>query len=239
MKKYILLSIAILTIPFKASAFSIFDGPIAVPAEKAYVLHQHRGDSGLPNIGEADVNTTMLVYTIQAQAVKSTEMFYIKDNQIHQFENSEWAIPISKMLTVALFEYILNTNAVTRLAFQDINIRQDFTLSGTTPYGPILNLDTHKFYFYITFYLTNEKTKKTLIKTIKFEKSDIDDNITADQYVDLTNIAINDIFAQLRPWLIEHLKIEKNKKAPPSLLSALKITSNKSNNSSKDTSPNN
>ncbi len=54
-------------------------------------------------------------------------------------------MPVSKMLTVATFEYILDHNIVNNLAFQDINIRQDFTLSGTTTYGPILDLDDKQF----------------------------------------------------------------------------------------------
>ncbi|RZP31351.1 hypothetical protein EXW66_09565, partial [Francisella tularensis subsp. holarctica] len=113
--------------------------------------------------------------------------------------------------TVATFEYILDHNIVNNLAFQDINIRQDFTLSGTTTYGPILDLDNKQFYFYITFYLKNEKTGFTKITTIKYHQKIPDDNIDANLYAEMTNTALTNIFSQLKPWLIENLKIQKHR----------------------------
>ncbi|MBD5784341.1 hypothetical protein IFN73_10520, partial [Francisella tularensis subsp. holarctica] len=132
-------------------AFSFFGEPVKVPEQKEYVIYsKHIESKPLPYTENADISTTLLVYNIQTQASTSTQMFYLKGNRLYTFKNSYWAMPVSKMLTVATFEYILDHNIVNNLAFQDINIRLDFTLSGTTTYGPILDLDNKQFYFYIT-----------------------------------------------------------------------------------------
>ncbi len=146
MKKYLLI-LTTLILPIQIFAFSLVGGPVKIPSEKQYIIYSNQLEqSALPNTKDAAIDTTLLVYNIQTQASKSTEMFYLKDNQLHNFKDSVWAIPVSKMLTVAIFEYLLDHNVVDSLAFQDINIRQDFTLSGTTPYGPIIDLDNNKFF---------------------------------------------------------------------------------------------
>ncbi|AEI35983.1 MULTISPECIES: hypothetical protein [Francisella] len=210
MKKYIILFTILL--PFQLLAFSIFGDPLELPAQKQYVIYNQEMESKkLPDTGDAYINTTLLIYNIQTQASKSTQMFYIKGNRLYTFKNSEWALPVSKMLTVATFEYILDNNIVKNLAFQDINIRQEFTLSGTTTYGPILDLDNKQFFFYITFYLKNERTGYTDIKTIKYHHKIDSDNITPDSYAEMTNKALVHIFSQLKPWLLENLEKEKHK----------------------------
>ncbi|MBK2357479.1 hypothetical protein [Francisella hispaniensis] len=210
MKKYLLLTI--LFLPLQSFAFSFFGDPVKVPEQKEYVIYSKQMESKpLPDTENADISTTLLVYNIQTQASTSTQMFYLKGNRLYTFKNSSWAMPVSKMLTVATFEYILDHNIVNNLAFQDINIRQDFTLSGTTTYGPILDLDNKQFYFYITFYLKNEKTGFTKITTIKYHQKIPDDNIDANLYAEMTNTALTNIFSQLKPWLIENLKIQKHR----------------------------
>lgn len=216
MKKYLLI-LTTLILPIQIFAFSLVGDPVKIPGEKQYIIYSNQLEqSALPNTKDASIETTLLVYNIQTQASKSTEMFYLKDNQLHNFKDSVWAIPVSKMLTVAIFEYLLDNNVVDSLAFQDINIRQDFTLSGTTPYGPIIDLDNNQFLFYITFYLKNEETGETKIKTIKYQKKLTSDNVSADIYAKLTNQALRNILKDLKPWLIDNLKIqkEKNKKMP-------------------------
>ncbi|MFV9972397.1 MAG: hypothetical protein AB8V06_05755 [Francisella endosymbiont of Hyalomma asiaticum] len=209
MKKYLLLSI--LFLPLQSSAFSFFGAPVKVPEQKEYVIYSKQIESKpLPDTKNADISTTLLVYNIQTQASTSTQMFYLKGNHLYTFKNSSWAMPVSKMLTVATFEYILDHNIVNNLAFQDINIRQDFTLSGTTTYGPILDLDDKQFYFYITFYLKNEKTGFTKITTIKYHQKIPDDKVDANLYAQMTNTALINIFSQLNPWLIKNLKIQKH-----------------------------
>ncbi|APC91285.1 MULTISPECIES: hypothetical protein [Francisella] len=210
MKKYLLLSIFFL--PLQSFAFSFFGSPVKVPEQKEYVIYSKQIESKpLPDTENAIISTTLLVYNIQTQASISTQMFYLKGNQLYTFKNSSWAMPVSKMLTVAAFEYILDHNIVNNLAFQDINIRQDFTLSGTTTYGPILDLDNKQFYFYITFYLKNEKTGFTKITTIKYHQNVADDKLNANTYAEMTNTALTNIFSQLKPWLIENLKIQKHR----------------------------
>lgn len=219
MKKYLLIILITILLPFELMAFSLVGDPVKVPKEKQYIIYSQKIEKkSLPNTKDATLDATLLVYNIQTQATKSTEMFYIKDNQLHSFGDSVWAIPVSKMLTVAVFEYLLDNNIVDNLAFQDINIRQDFTLSGTTPYGPIINLDNEQFSFYITFYLKNEKTSMTTIKTIKYKQSLESDTITPVIYAKLTNKALAHILRELKPWLVKNIKIEKekNKKAPVS-----------------------
>ncbi|QIV94900.1 hypothetical protein [Allofrancisella frigidaquae] len=223
MKKYLLVLLALI-IPAHIFAFSLLGGPIKVPEEKQFVIYNKQLEkTGLPDVEKADVNTTLLVYNIQTQAVKSTSMFYIQGNQLHTFENNVWAIPVTTMLTVAVFEYILDNNIVSNLAFQNVNIRQDFTLSGTTPYGPVIDLDEQQFYFYITFYLKNERNSETKIKTIKYKQPIASDDITANNYVDLTNDALKHILLELKPWLVHNLKAQiiehaKNNNPAPTLI---------------------
>ncbi|ALB01884.1 hypothetical protein ACH24_04320 [Francisella persica ATCC VR-331] len=210
MKKYLLL--IILFLPLQSFAFSFFGAPVKVPEQKEYVIYSKKIESKpLPDTKNANISTTLLVYNIQTQTSTSTQMFYLKGNRLYTFKNSYWAMPVSKMLTVATFEYILDHNIVNNLAFQDINIRQDFTLSGTTTYGPILDLDDKQFYFYITFYLKNEKTGFTKITTIKYHQKIPDDKVDATLYAQMTNTALINIFSQLKPWLIKNLKIQKHK----------------------------
>lgn len=209
MKKYLLI---IILLPVQIYAFSLVGGPIDVPKQREYIFYNKEMETkSLPNVKDADIDTTLLVYSIQTQISKATQMFYIKGNEIHTFKNSSWAIPVSKMLTVAIFEYLLDHNVVNSLAFQDINIRQDFTLSGTTPYGPVLDLDNNQFFFYITFYLKNEKNGETKIKTIKYRHEVSSDQVSANEYAELTSTGLSYILAQLRPWLIKNLKVQKNK----------------------------
>ncbi|QIV95662.1 hypothetical protein EDC55_10810 [Allofrancisella inopinata] len=211
MKKY-LLFLSALIIPAYTFAFSLLGGPIKVPEEKQFVIYNKQLEkTELPNVKKADVNTTLLVYNIQTQAAKSTSMFYIQGNQLHTFENNVWAIPVTTMLTVSVFEYILDNNIVSNLAFQNVNIRQDFTLSGTTPYGPVIDLDEHQFSFYITFYLKNERSGETKIKTIRYKQSITSDYVTANNYVDLTNDALKHILLELKPWLIHNLETQITK----------------------------
>ena len=219
MKKFLLITLITILLPLKLLAFSFFGAPIKIPDEKQYIIYNKElGKNNLPNTANAALDTTLLVYNIQTQAAKSNEMFYIKDNQLHTFSGSVWAISVSKMLTAAVFEYLLDNNVVDSLAFQDINIRQDFTLSGTTPYGPIVDLDNKRFSFYITFYLKNEKTYETKIKTIKYQKILDSDKISSDVYAKLTNQALEYILGKLKPWLMTNIKIqqEKNINAPKS-----------------------
>jgi hypothetical protein len=211
MKQYLLLLTALI-LPIQIFAFSLVGSPVKVPGEKQYIIYSNQLEQkALPNTKDAAIATTLLVYNIQTQASKSTEMFYLKDNQLHNFSDSVWAIPVSKMLTVAIFEYLLDHNVVDSLAFQDINIRQDFTLSGTTSYGPIIDLDNKQFLFHITFYLKNEKTNDTKIKTIKYQEKLISDDVSADLYAKLTNHALSNILKNLKPWLVDNLKIQKTK----------------------------
>ena len=211
MKKYIILFTVIL-LPFQLFAFSIFGDPLEVPTKKQYVIYNQQIEANkLPDTKDADISTTLLIYNIQTQASKSTQMFYVKGNRLYTFKNSEWALPVSKMMTVAVFEYILDNNIVNNLAFQDINIRQGFTLSGTTTYGPILDLDNKQFFFYITFYLKNERKGYKKIKTIKYHHKFDNDNVTSDEYAKMTNDALVHIFSQLKPWLLENLQKEKHK----------------------------
>ena len=211
MKKYLLLLTALI-LPIQIFAFSLVGSPVKVPGEKQYIIYSNQLEQkALPNTKDDAIATTLLVYNIQTQASKSTEMFYLKDNHLHNFSDSVWAIPVSKMLTVSIFEYLLDHNVVDSLAFQDINIRQDFTLSGTTPYGPIIDLDNKQFLFYITFYLKNEKTNETKIKTIKYQEKLTSDDVSADLYAKLTNYALSNILKDLKPWLVDNLKIQKTK----------------------------
>ena len=210
MKKHLLI-LTIILLPLELLAFSLVGSPIKVPGAKQYIIYNKQLEQkALPDTKNASIDTTLLVYNIQTQATKATEMFYLKDNQLHTFDDSIWAIPVSKMMTIAVFEYLLDHNVVDSLAFQDINIRQDFTLSGTTPYGPIIDLDNNQFSFYITFYLKNEKTAETKIKTIKYKQTLTNDNISSDMYAKLTNQALRHIMDDLKPWLIKNLKIQKN-----------------------------
>lgn len=219
MKKHLLLITAIL-LPFEIFSFSLLGNPVDVPNQKEYIIYSKQIETqSLPDVKNADIDTTLLIYNIQTQVSKATQMYYIKNNQMHAFKNSSWTIPVSKMLTVATFEYLLGHNVVNSLAFQDINIRQDFTLSGTTPYGPILDLDNNEFFFYITFYLKNEKNGETKIKTIKYHHKINDGDVSANKYAELTNIGLTNIFSQLKPWLVENLKIQKDKNK--------KVTNNK------------
>lgn len=217
MKKYLLIILITILLPLELMAFSLVGDPLKVPDQKQYIIYNNQLEKkALPDTKNASIDTTLLVYNIQTQATKSTEMFYVKDNQLLSFSDSIWAIPVSKMLTVAVFEYLLEHNVVDRLAFQDINIRQDFTLSGTTPYGPIIDLDNKQFLFYITFYLKNERTSKTAIKTIKYQQAITTEKVSSDTYAKLTNQALAHILKDLKPWLIENVKAEKenNKKMP-------------------------
>ncbi|BCD90049.1 hypothetical protein fh0823_01880 [Francisella halioticida] len=208
-KKYLLTSLIVI-LPLKIFAFSLVGDPVKVPNQKEYIIYSKQLEKkSLPNVKNAAVNTTLLVYNMQTQVSKSTQMFYVENNQLHDFKNSSWAIPVSKMLTVATFEYILDNNIVSNLAFQNINIRQDFTLSGTTPYGPVLDLDHNQFFFYITFYLKNEKTGKAAIKTIKYNHRIASNDVNAYRYAELTNTALIHIFTKLKPWLIKNLKEQK------------------------------
>lgn len=209
-KKHLLASLIII-LPLKLFAFSLVGDPVKVPNEKEYIIYGKQiEEKSLPNKKNADINTTLLVYNIQTQVSKSTQMFYVKDDQLHNFKNSVWAIPVSKMLTVAAFEYILDHNIVNNLTSQNINIRQDFTLSGTTPYGPVLDLDHNKFFFYITFYLKNEKTGTAVIKTIKYNHKITSNDVSARRYAELTNIALAHILSELKPWLIKNIKEQKS-----------------------------
>ncbi|AIT09039.1 hypothetical protein LO80_02975 [Candidatus Francisella endociliophora] len=216
MKKYLLLFITIL-LPFEIFAFSLVGDPVAVPSQKEYIIYSKQIETeSLPNVENADIDTTLLIYNIQTQVSKATQMFYIKNHELLPFKNSSWAIPVSKMLTVATFEYILDHNLVSSLAFQDINIRQDFTLSGTTPYGPILDLDNNEFFFYITFYLKNEATGETIIKTFKYHHQIKDEDVNPSKYAELTSTGLTSILSRLEPWLIENLQKQKAKnKATP------------------------
>lgn len=211
MKKKILIILTII-LPIQVFAFSLVGNPIKVPGEKEYIMYSSKKieKAKIPDTQNAVIDTTLLVYNIQTQASKATQMFYVKNNRINDFKDSVWAIPVSKMLTVATFEYLLDHNIVSGLAFQDINIRQNFTLSGTTPYGPIIDLDNKMFYFYISFYLKNEKTGKTVIKTIKYQQPLEGNNVDADIYAKLTNKALLHIFKELKPWLIKNLKTQKD-----------------------------
>ena len=212
MKKYLLITLIIILLPLELLAFSLVGDPVKVPVEKQYIIYNKELEKkALPNTKNAVIDTILLIHDIQTQAAKPTEMFYIKDNQLHPFSDSVWAIPLSKMLTIAVFEYLLDHNIVGRLAFQDINIRQDFTLSGTTPYGPIINLDNKRFSFYITFYLKDEKTSETQIKTIKYQQELDSDKISSDVYAKLTNQALEHILSDLKPWLITNINIQKEK----------------------------
>ncbi|GAB4223575.1 MAG: hypothetical protein Kow0076_6090 [Francisella sp.] len=212
MRKYFLLLISIYFLPLNSSAFYLIGDAIKLPEQKEYIIYSSKQieTKTLPNTDNATINTTLLVYNIQNQASTSTNMFYIKDNSLHSFKNSSWALPLSKMLTIATFEYILENNIVSNLA-QNVNVRQDFTLSGTTSYGPILDLDNKHFYFYITFYLKNEKTGFTDIKTIKYQQKIDNDKVDADLYAKMTNKALVNILSQLKPWLIKNLKIQEQK----------------------------
>ncbi|API87759.1 hypothetical protein [Francisella uliginis] len=222
MKKYLLTSLIII-LPLKLFAFSLVGDPVKVPNEKEYIIYGKQiEEKSLPNTKNADINTTLLVYNIQTQVSKSTQMFYVENDQLHNFKNSVWAMPVSKMLTVATFEYILDNNIVNNLAFQNINIRQDFTLSGTTPYGPVLDLDHNQFFFYITFYLKNEKTGTAVIKTIKYNRKITSNDVSARRYAELTNIALAHILSDLKPWLIKNIREQKDnsktlKSKPPTL----------------------
>ncbi|MED7788589.1 hypothetical protein [Francisella sp. 19X1-34] len=224
--KLFLLTSLIVTLPLKLFAFSLVGDPVKVPKEKEYIIYGKQIEKkSLPNTKNAVIDTTLLVYNIQTQVSKSTQMFYVEDDQLHNFKNSSWAIPVSKMLTVAAFEYILDHNIVDNLAFQNINIRQDFTLSGTTPYGPVLDLDHNQFFFYITFYLKNEKTGAAVIKTIKYNHKITSNDVSAHRYAELTNIALAHILSELKPWLIKNLIKQKEhniktlKANPPNLFS--------------------
>ncbi len=211
MKKYLSI-LTTLILPIQLFAFSLVGGPIKVPDEKQYIIFSNQIEQkALPNTENAAIDATLLVYNIQTQASKSTEMFYVKDNQLHPFDDSVWAIPISKMLTVAVFEYLLDHNVVDSIAFQDINIRQDFTLSGSTPFGPIIDLDNKQFLFYITFYLKYEKTGETNIKTIKYQQALTSNNVSSESYAKLTNKALSHILKDLKPWLEDNLKAQKKK----------------------------
>ncbi|AJC48866.1 hypothetical protein IB642_01175 [Allofrancisella guangzhouensis] len=215
MKKHFLFLLALI-LPVHTFSFSLLGSPISVPEEKQFVIYNKQlEEKELPNAEDASISTTLLVYNIQTQAAKSTSMFYIQGNQLHTFENSVWAIPVTTMLTVAVFEYILDNNIVNNLAFQNVNIRQDFTLSGSTPYGPVIDLDGHQFYFYITFYLKNERNGETKIKTIKYKRPITSSDITANKYVNLTTDALKEILLELKPWLINNLKVQviKNKQS--------------------------
>lgn len=208
--KNLLLTSLVIILPLKIFAFSLVGDPVKVPNEKEYIIYSKQLEqSSLPDTENANVDTTLLVYNIQTLVSKSTQMFYVKDDQLHDFKNSTWSMPVSKMLTVAAFEYILDNNIVSSLAFQNINIRQDFTLSGTTPYGPVLDLDHNQFFFYITFYLKNEKTGKAVIKTIKYNHAITSNDVNAYKYAELTNTALASIFSELKPWLIKNLKEQK------------------------------
>ena len=220
----ILKFILIAVLPLNVFAFDIFS-PIEIPNSKQYAIYTKEfANKEIPDSEEAAIETSLLIYNIQSQAVSSTNLFYLEDNQIKKFTGDSWVIPIGKMLTVALFEYVLDKNIVTKLAYQDLNIRQNYTLSGTTPYGTVLDLDNHVFYLYITFYLTNEKTNETQIKTFKFDKTGIE-KMNVDEYVQLSNDAAANIFSQLRPWLVETIKSEQSKKIPV-IIPKLKTTSN-------------
>lgn len=211
MKKYLLLFIIIL-LPLETFAFSLVGDSIEIPDQKEYIIYSKQIErKALPNVEYADINTTLLVYNIQTQVSKATQMFYIKNNELLQFKNSSWALPVSKMLTVATFEYILDHNIVTSLAFQDINIRQNFTLSGTTPYGPILDLDNNEFFFYITFYLKNEASGETQIKTFKYHHKITSKDVNPSEYAELTSTALTHILSDLKPWLIDNLRDQKEK----------------------------
>ena len=210
MKKYLLIILITILLPLELMAFSLVGDPLKVPNQKEYIIYNNQLEKkALPNIKNASIDTTLLVYNIQTQAAKATEMSYIKGHQLHSFSDSVWAIPVSKMLTVAVFEYILDNNLVDSLAFQDINIRQDFALSGTTPYGPIVDLDNKQFSFYITFYLKNERTSKTAIKTIQYKQKLDSETITPEVYAKLTNQALSHILENLKPWLIKNITAEK------------------------------
>ena len=174
MKKHILLIILTIVLPLQIYSFSLVGDPIAVPVQKQYVIYNKElGYEKLPKTNDADIQTTLLLTGVDTQAIRSNRMFYTAGNQIHLFENSEWAVPLSSMLTIATFEYILSNNMVSALALKNINVVHNYTLFGSTSYGPIINADENEFFFYITFYLKNQQTQKMSIKTFKFEK-DID-----------------------------------------------------------------
>jgi hypothetical protein len=138
-------------------------------------------------------------------------MFYTAGNQIHLFENSEWAVPLSSMLTIATFEYILRNNMVSALALKNINVIHNYSLFGSTSYGPIINADDNKFFFYITFYLRNQQTQEMAIKTFKFDKNIDRSKINADMYAQLTNDSLANIFAQMQPWLLGEMMDQEAK----------------------------
>lgn len=210
MKKYLLLSIATILLPMQLFAFSLLGSPVKVPDEKQYIISNNKLEKKASSTTKNNtIDTTLLVYNIKTPAIKDTKMLYIKDNCLHSFDNSSWATPVSKMTTIAVFEYLLANDIVENLAFRDINIHQDFTLSGTSPYGPIVDLDNKKFTFYITFYLKNEKNFKTAIKTIRYQQPLNSDKITADTYVKLTNHALDNILKELKQWVVKSLNNQK------------------------------
>ena len=192
--------------------FSLLGDPVGVPEQKEYIIYsKYIEKKALPNVENADIDTTLLIYNIQTQVSKATQMFYLKDNELHTFKNSSWALPVSKMLTVATFEYILDHNLVRNLAFQDLNIRQDFTLSGTTPYGPVLDLDNNVFFFLHNLLSKNETTGETIIKTFKYHHKLTNKDINANSYAELTSTGLSTILERMKPWLIENIKQENKK----------------------------
>ena len=210
MKKNILLIILTIALPLQIFSFSLVGDPIAVPVQKQYVVYnKDLSDTKLPDINNADVQTTLLLTGIDTQAIRSNRMFYTKGNQIHLFENSEWAVPLSNMLTVATFEYILRSNMVSALALKNINVVHNYTLFGSTSYGPIIDADNDGFFFYITFYLKNQQTQKMSIKTFKFEKNIDSSKLNADMYAQLTNESLANIFSQMKPWVLGEMKAQE------------------------------
>ena len=86
LKKYLLTSLIII-LPLKIFAFSLVGDPVKVPDEKEYIIYskQIEGKS-IPNAKNADIDTTLLVYNIQIQISKSTQMYYVENDQLHNFK---------------------------------------------------------------------------------------------------------------------------------------------------------
>ena len=188
MKKYLLIIILTVLLPFEIFAFSIFGSSVKIPVQQTYILNSvELANKALPDAKNANIDKNLLVMNIDTQAI--------------------------------------NTNAM-----------HDYTLFGSTAYGPILNIDTNKFIFYITYYLKNERIKRTYIKTIKYEQNiHKNDPINADEYTRLTNKALLNIFKQLKPWLI-NVMVTQEQNAKERLIHK---ANDKSNNTTKNTTPNN
>ena len=208
MKKILLTLFTFLPIFCFASIFS--SDPIKVPKITKYALYYQNIDNKIPNNNKADINTTLLIYDIQMQTSTLVGMNYLENNTVKKYKNSQWMMPPSEMITTAIFQSILDKNIVTKLAYKDINIRKNFILSGTSSYGPILDITHKRFTFYITFYLTDQKDLETATKTFYFNKR-VNSLLSAEQYASLSNEALTTIIDDMEPWLkTEIIKMKKN-----------------------------